>query len=115
MAKIIDGKAIAVKIRTEIAEGVKALKEKGVTPGLAVVLVGDDSSSRVYVRMKEKACHEAGIFSDEYKLPVDTSEAELLALVQRMNHDPRVHGILVQLPLPKQIDEQTVIAAIAPP
>jgi len=114
MAKIIDGKAIAVKIRTEIAEGVKALKEKGVTPGLAVVLVGDDSSSRVYVRMKEKACHEAGIFSDEYKLPVDTSEAELLALVETLNNDPKIHGILVQLPLPSQIDTEKVLEAVSP-
>jgi methylenetetrahydrofolate dehydrogenase (NADP+)/methenyltetrahydrofolate cyclohydrolase len=114
MAKIIDGKAIAAKIRTEIAQGVNKLKEKGVTPGLAVVLVGDDSSSRVYVSMKEKACHEVGIFSDEYKLPADTSEGELLALVEKLNHDPRIHGILVQLPLPSQIDTEKVLEAISP-
>lgn len=114
MAKIIDGKAIAVKIRTEIAQGVKELKEKGVTPGLAVVLVGDDPSSRVYVSMKEKACHEAGIFSDEYKLPADTNEAELLALVETLNNDPKIHGILVQLPLPPQIDTEKVLEAVSP-
>ena len=114
MAKIIDGKAIAAKIRTEIAAAVRELKQTGVTPGLAVVLVGDDPSSRVYVNMKEKACHEAGIFSDEYKLPADTSEAELLALVNRLNNDPKIHGILVQLPLPPQIDTDTVLEAISP-
>ena len=114
MAKIIDGKAIAAKIRTEITEGVAALKERGVTPGLAVVLVGDDPASRVYVSMKEKACAEAGIFSDEYKLPAETSEAELLGLVAKLNNDPAIHGILVQLPLPPQIDTDKVLEAISP-
>jgi methylenetetrahydrofolate dehydrogenase (NADP+)/methenyltetrahydrofolate cyclohydrolase len=114
MAKIIDGKAIAAKIRTEIAAGVLELKQKGITPGLAVVLVGDDPASRVYVSMKEKACHEAGIFSDEYKMPADTSEADLLALVDKLNNDPKIHGILVQLPLPPQIDTDKVLEAISP-
>lgn len=114
MAKIIDGKAIAAKIRAEITVGVQELKKKGVTPGLAVVLVGDDPASRVYVSMKEKACHEAGIFSEEYKLPDETGEAELLALVDRLNNDPRIHGVLVQLPLPPQIDTEKVIEAISP-
>ncbi|OGT98060.1 MAG: bifunctional 5,10-methylene-tetrahydrofolate dehydrogenase/5,10-methylene-tetrahydrofolate cyclohydrolase, partial [Geobacteraceae bacterium GWB2_52_12] len=114
MAKIIDGKAIAAKIRTEISAGVQELKQKGITPGLAVVLVGEDPASRVYVSMKEKACHEAGIFSDEYKLAADTSEAELLALVDKLNNDPKIHGILVQLPLPPQIDTDKVLEAISP-
>lgn len=114
MARIIDGKAIAAKIRTEIADGVQQLAAKGVTPGLAVVLVGEDPASRVYVSMKEKACAEAGIFSDEYKLPTETSEAELLELVGRLNNDPRIHGILVQLPLPPQIDTDKVLEAISP-
>ncbi|MFA7062061.1 MAG: bifunctional methylenetetrahydrofolate dehydrogenase/methenyltetrahydrofolate cyclohydrolase FolD [Pedobacter sp.] len=114
MAKIIDGKAIAAKIRTEIAAGVQELEQKGITPGLAVVLVGEDPASRVYVSMKEKACHEAGIFSDEYKMPVETSEAELLALVDKLNNDPKIHGILVQLPLPPQIDTDKVLEAISP-
>lgn len=114
MATIIDGKAIAAKIRSEIATGVQELQQQGVTPGLAVVLVGDDPASRVYVSMKEKACHEAGIFSAEYKLPADTSEAELLALVETLNSDPKIHGILVQLPLPPQIDTDKVLEAISP-
>jgi len=114
MANIIDGKAIAAKMRGRIAEGVQELKNKGVTPGLAVVLVGDDPASRVYVSMKEKACHEAGIFSAEYKLPAETTEAELLSLVERLNNDNRIHGILVQLPLPDHIDTDKVLEAISP-
>lgn len=114
MANIIDGKAIAAKMRGKIADGVQALKTKGITPGLAVVLVGDDPASRVYVTMKEKACHEAGIFSAEHKLPAGTSEAELLALVEQLNHDPKIHGILVQLPLPAHIDTDKVLEAISP-
>jgi len=114
MDKIIDGKAIAAKIREEIAAGVAALKDKGVTPGLAVVLVGDDPASQVYVRMKEQACEKAGIFSDEHKLPAETSEAQLLALIDELNRDPRIDGILVQLPLPKQIDESKILEAISP-
>jgi methylenetetrahydrofolate dehydrogenase (NADP+) / methenyltetrahydrofolate cyclohydrolase len=114
MATIIDGKAIAAKIRTEIAAGVQELRQKGITPGLAVVLVGDDPASRVYVSMKEKACHEAGIYSVEHKLPADTGEAELLALVDTLNADPKIHGILVQLPLPSQIDTDKVLEAISP-
>ena len=114
MAKIIDGKAIAAKIRGEIAEEVKRLEVEGVKPGLAVVLVGEDPASKVYVRMKEKACQDVGIFSDEYKLHAETSEADLLALIDRLNDDPRIHGILVQLPLPKQIDTEKVLEAISP-
>ena len=114
MANIIDGKAIAAKMRGKIADGVQALKTKGITPGLAVVLVGDDPASRVYVTMKEKACHEAGIFSAEHKLPAGTSEAELLALVEQLNHNPKIHGILEQLPLPAHIDTDKVLEAISP-
>jgi methylenetetrahydrofolate dehydrogenase (NADP+)/methenyltetrahydrofolate cyclohydrolase len=114
MSQIIDGKAIAAKIRGKISEQVAALKQKGVTPGLAVVLVGDDPASRVYVSMKEKACQEAGIFSDEYKLHADTSESDLLALIERLNKDPKIHGILVQLPLPSQINTDLVLESISP-
>jgi methylenetetrahydrofolate dehydrogenase (NADP+)/methenyltetrahydrofolate cyclohydrolase len=114
MAQIIDGKAVAARIRKKLAEEVAQLKQQSITPGLAVVLVGDDPASRVYVSMKEKACQETGIFSDEHKLAATTSEAELLALIDRLNLDPRIHGILVQLPLPKQINEATVLEAISP-
>jgi len=112
--KLIDGKAIAASMRGEIAEQTARLKQQGVTPGLAVVLVGEDPASRVYVSMKEKACEQAGIFSDEHKLPAETSEAELLALVARLNADARIDGILVQLPLPGHIDESKVLEAISP-
>ncbi len=114
MEKIIDGKAIAAEIRQEIAADVLALKAQGVTPGLAVVLVGEDPASRVYVSMKEKACEQAGIFSDEHKLPAATSEAQLLALIDALNRDERIDGILVQLPLPEHIDESKVLEAISP-
>ncbi|GFE59143.1 bifunctional methylenetetrahydrofolate dehydrogenase/methenyltetrahydrofolate cyclohydrolase FolD [Geobacter sp. AOG1] len=114
MAQIIDGKAIAAKIRGEIANDVKTLAGQGVQPGLAVVLVGEDPASKVYVSMKEKACQDVGIFSDEHKLPAETSETDLLALIDKLNLDPRIHGILVQLPLPKQIDTEKVLEAISP-
>jgi len=114
VGKIIDGKAIAADLRQTIAADVVNLKAGGTQPGLAVVLVGDDPASRVYVSMKEKACAAAGIFSDEHKLPAETSEAQLLALVDELNRDSRIDGILVQLPLPKQIDEGKVLEAISP-
>ena len=114
MDKIIDGQAIAADMRAEIAADVAVLKEQGVTPGLAVVLVGDDPASRVYVTMKERACEQAGIFSDEHKLPAETTEAQLLALIEALNNDPRIDGILVQLPLPDHIDENKVLEAISP-
>ena len=114
MAEIIDGKVIAAKLRKEIAADAAALTAQGIIPGLAVVLVGSDPASAVYVSMKEKACMEAGIFSDEYKLPEETSEADLLALIDRLNHDQRIHGILVQLPLPKHVDTEKVMEAISP-
>ncbi|WP_305045907.1 bifunctional methylenetetrahydrofolate dehydrogenase/methenyltetrahydrofolate cyclohydrolase FolD [Geoalkalibacter sp.] len=114
MARIIDGKAIAAAIREQIKTETAELKKNGVTPGLAVVLVGEDPASRVYVTMKEKACAEAGIFSDEHKLPAETSEARLLALIDQLNRDERIDGILVQLPLPGHINETRVLEAISP-
>src|SRR5512144_1212886 len=111
---IIDGKAIAAKVRGEVAQAVKELQAKGVQPGLTVVRVGDDPASAIYVRGKRKDCEEVGMRSDEHHLPATTTQAELMALVARLNADPKVHGILVQLPLPKQLDERAVLDAIAP-
>jgi methylenetetrahydrofolate dehydrogenase (NADP+)/methenyltetrahydrofolate cyclohydrolase len=114
-ARIIDGTAIAAALRREVAAGVAKLKaERGVVPGLAVVLVGEDPASRVYVRTKAQATREAGMASFEHRLPASTGEAEVLALVGRLNAAPEVHGILVQLPLPKQIAATRVIEAIDP-
>ena len=114
-AKIIDGKAIAAELRSRVAEAVSRLKEThGITPGLAVVIVGDDPASHVYVRSKGKHTRGAGKASFEHKLPAETSQAELLDLVAKLNTDPAVHGILVQLPLPGHIDENAVIQAIDP-
>jgi methylenetetrahydrofolate dehydrogenase (NADP+) / methenyltetrahydrofolate cyclohydrolase len=112
--KLIDGKVLAAKVRAEVAQKVLALKARGVAAGLTVVRVGDDPASEVYVRGKRKDCDEVGIVSVEHHLPATTSEAELLALVDRLNRDPAVHGILVQLPLPDHIDDQRVIDAISP-
>ena len=113
--KTIDGKQLAANLRNEIADGVSRLKaEKGVTPGLAVILVGDNPASVSYVTAKEKACREAGMLSREIRLPAETSEAELVSLVESLNGDPAIHGILVQLPVPKHIREKAVIDAIAP-
>ena len=113
--KIIDGKQLAQNLRGEIAAGVAALKsEKGVTPGLAVILVGDNPASVSYVTAKEKACGEAGMLSREIRLPAETTEAELVKLVHDLNADPAIHGILVQLPVPKHIRDKAVIDAIAP-
>ena len=115
MARIIDGKAVAAELRAKIGRAVAELKSKhGLTPGLAVVLVGDDPASQVYVRNKAKQTAESGMLSLEHKLPAETSEADVLALVGRLNADARVHGILVQLPLPKHIDSQKVLTAIDP-
>ena len=114
-AKLIDGKQLAANLRGEIAAGVAALKaEKGVTPGLAVILVGDNPASVSYVTAKEKACKEAGMYSKEIRLPADTDEAVLLGVISALNAHPLIHGILVQLPLPKGFDEKKVIRAIAP-
>lgn len=114
-ATIIDGKAFSAKVRGEVATHVARLKEEhGITPGLAVVLVGEDPASQVYVRSKGKQTVEAGMNSFEHKLDADTSEGELLALIDQLNNDPAVHGILVQLPLPGHLDEDLVINAINP-
>ena len=113
--KLIDGKQLAQNLRGEIAAGVERLKaEKGVTPGLAVILVGDNPASVSYVTAKEKACAEAGMLSREIRLPAETKEADLVALVGELNDDPAIHGILVQLPVPKHISDKAVIDAIAP-
>jgi methylenetetrahydrofolate dehydrogenase (NADP+)/methenyltetrahydrofolate cyclohydrolase len=113
-ARIIDGKAIAAELRGKVAAEVRRLAERGVVPGLAVVLVGNDPASEVYVRNKSKAVEEAGMRSFDQRLPAAASEAELLALVQRLNGDPQVHGILVQMPLPGGIDASKIIAAADP-
>lgn len=113
-AKIIDGKQIAAQMREELKQKVAQLKTKGVIPGLAVVLVGEDPASKSYVTAKEKACEEIGMYSSDNRLPASTSQADLLALIDKFNRDPKIHGILVQLPLPKQINEDTVLLAIDP-
>lgn len=114
-ATIIDGKAVAADIRRETARrAASLLRDRGVVPGLGVILVGEDPASLSYVTGKEKACAENGLASFERRLPETATEAELLALVGEYNRDPRIHGILVQLPLPRHIDEAAVIAAIAP-
>lgn len=115
MAQIIDGKEIAKKIRAEVKERVPVVTEKiGVTPGLTVILVGEDPASEIYVRNKDKACKEAGINSVKHDLPADTKEEELLDLIDQLNVDNAVHGILVQLPLPDHINEARVLQAIDP-
>lgn len=113
-AQLIDGNALAKQLRSSVAERTAALKARGITPGLAVVLVGDNPASQVYVRNKVKACEEAGMHSVLEKYEASMSEAELLARVHALNNDPSIHGILVQLPLPKHIDDHKVIEAIAP-
>jgi len=113
-AAIIDGKALAATMRGELKDKVAKLKQQGITPGLAVILVGDDPASRSYVSAKEKACEEIGVYSDDNRLPAETSETDLLALVEKCNKDPKIHGILVQLPLPDHVDENKVLLAIDP-
>lgn len=112
-AQILDGKKIAAEVRAEVKEEVSRLKAEGINPGLAVVLVGEDPASQVYVRNKHRACEEVGIYSEVHRLPAATSQDELLQLINQLNKDPKIHGILVQLPLPDHIDEKTVIDAIA--
>lgn len=114
MATRIDGKAIAADIRREIAEQVTELKKQGITPGLAVILVGDDPASCTYVRNKTKACDEVGFYAHQINMPADTTQEELLAQVEALNADPAIHGILCQLPLPRHLDDKAVIAAISP-
>lgn len=113
-ARIIDGARLAQVIRDEVAADVTQLVARGHQPGLAVVIVGDDPASQVYVRAKGKACLEAGMHSETVRLPVDTTQADLLATVDRLNRDPAIHGILVQLPLPKQLDEHAVLLRLDP-
>ena len=114
-AEIIDGKQVAAEIRLELAKELAQLKaDSGIVPGLAVILLGEDPASKSYVSAKEKACAEIGIYSDDNRLPAETSEAELLALIEQLNQDDRIHGILVQLPLPRHINEAAVINAISP-
>ena len=114
-AKILDGKTLAEEIRGEVATGVVEMQQKhGITPGLAAVLVGDDPASAIYVRNKRRACDEVGMFSDSILLPADSTDNQVLATVQSLNNNPRFHGILVQLPLPPQIDERLIIESLDP-
>lgn len=113
-AQIIDGKQTAADMRAELKDEVAKLKDQGVVPGLGVVLVGEDPASKSYVTAKERACEEIGIYSDDNRLSADTSQRELMALVEKMNKDPKINGILVQLPLPKGLNEAEVLLAIDP-
>ncbi len=114
IAEILDGKKIAADIRAELAAEVARMKQRGITPGLGVVLVGDDPASHSYVTAKEQACREIGMYSDDNRLPASASQQEVLALVERLNNDPCVHGILVQLPLPRHLNESEVLLAVRP-
>lgn len=114
MAVIIDGKAVSAKVRGEVVEETARLKEKGIVPGLAVIIVGNDPASRVYVNNKKKACAQVGIYSEEFALPEDTTQDELLALVASLNGRSDINGILCQLPLPAHIEDKAVIEAISP-
>jgi methylenetetrahydrofolate dehydrogenase (NADP+)/methenyltetrahydrofolate cyclohydrolase len=113
-ARILDGKAVAAQIRSEVADRVRHLAERGITPGLAAVLVGDDQASRIYVGQKHKACADVGIRSEQIDLPAYVTEHELLATIRRLNRDPEVHGIIVQLPLPGHLRELEIQRAVAP-
>lgn len=110
----MDGKALSAKVRSSILAETEELKEKGVTPGLAVIIVGNDPASEIYVRNKEKACAECGFYSEKYALPAETSQEELLGLIDQLNHSPQISGILCQLPVPDHISEEAVINAIDP-
>ena len=110
----MDGKMVSAKVRGSILEEVNGLKDKGVRPGLAVIIVGEDPASKVYVRNKERACEECGFYSEKYALPEETTQEELLGLIDELNHNPRIDGILCQLPVPKHINEQAIIDAISP-
>jgi methylenetetrahydrofolate dehydrogenase (NADP+) / methenyltetrahydrofolate cyclohydrolase len=114
-ARLIDGKALALQVRERLAtESAAVLAKTGIRPGLATILVGDDPASHLYVKSKQKACDAAGIYIDDHKLPANTTQAELLALIEKENADPKIHGILVQLPLPKHIDSKVVLEAVSP-
>ena len=110
----MDGKMVSAKVRGSILEEVNGLKDKGVRPGLAVIIVGEDPASKVYVRNKERACEECGFYSEKYALPEETTQEELLGLIDELNHNPHIDGILCQLPVPKHINEQAIIDAISP-
>ena len=114
MAQIISGKVISAAVKERIAAEVEVLKAQGTTPGLAVIIVGSDPASQVYVGSKERTCIELGMYSEKYELPEETTNEELLALIERLNNDDKIHGILCQLPLPKHLDEKKVIDAIIP-
>ena len=112
---MIDGKKISAETREQIAlDAQKLMAETGIRPGLAVVIVGDDPASHVYVKNKKKGCEQVGFYSEEYALPEQTSQEELMQLLDRLNADPKIHGILVQLPLPRHLDEKAVIERILP-
>ncbi len=114
-ARLIDGKALAQQVRDRLAiESAAVLAKTGIKPGLATILVGDDPASHQYVKSKQKACEAAGIYIDDHKLPASTTQAELLSLIEKMNADPKIHGILVQLPLPKHIESRIVLEAVSP-
>ncbi len=113
-ARLIDGKAISAQIRQELAQQVSQLKERGITPGLAVVLVGEDPASQVYVRNKARGCEQLGMYSEVIRMPEDTPEQKVLDVVVKLNQNDAIHGILVQMPLPKHIDESKVISMIDP-
>ena len=113
-AKILDGKALAASMRIDLNQRVDALVRRGVKPGLAVILAGDDPASKVYVRNKTRACEEVGVRSQQIDYPASVTQAELIARISKLNADPAVHGILVQLPLPKHVDSARVLAAVAP-
>ena len=114
MAKIIDGKIISASVKERVKAEVSALKEKGITVGLAVIIVGEDPASKVYVSNKKKACENLGIISEEYALPENTTNEELLALIEELNNKPSINGILCQLPLPRHLDEKLIINSIDP-
>ncbi len=114
MAQRIDGKAISAAVKARIADQVAQLKAKGIQPGLAVIIVGEDPASKIYVGNKKKACADLGMLSEEYALPADTDMPTLLALIDKLNRDPKINGILCQLPLPRHLDEKAVIDAISP-
>ncbi len=114
MAVLIDGKAVSAKVKAQVAQETEELKAKGICPGLAVVIVGDDPASRIYVNKKKKACAAAGIYSEEHALPGDTTQEELLDLIDTLNKRGEIHGILVQSPLPKGLDEAAVVEKIDP-
>ena len=114
MAKLLMGKEVSARIKAELKTEVENLKKEGINPGLAVIIVGEDPASQVYVRNKERACEECGIYSEKYALTAETTQEELLKLIDELNNKSSISGILVQLPVPKHIDEKTIINAIAP-